>query len=138
MIIYFFFINYLFILYFFFFFSFYYFYKSYLNLKYKIFRGVINKNNDWRLDKYKSLEGGAVFLRQLTDYWETEKNLKLLESQFKNIPKTDIILASYNSGAHRVKRNIKKHNKEWIWSKELNEARKYVMNIKSYCYQFKN
>jgi hypothetical protein len=110
---------------------------SYLNLKYKVFRGDINKLNDWRLDKYKSLEGGALFLRKLSDYWNKKKNIKLLESKFKDIPKTDIILASYNSGASRVKRNIKKYNKDWIWSDELGEARKYVMNIKSYCHTFK-
>jgi len=110
---------------------------SYLNLKYKIYRGVINKKNDWRLDKHKSLEGGALYLKQLSNFWNLEKNKKLLSTKFNRMTKTDIILASYNSGASRVKRSIKKHNTNWIWSKELNEARKYVMNIKSYCHKFK-
>lgn len=111
---------------------------SYLKLKYKVFRGDINSKNDWRLDRYKSLEGGAIFLKQLSNYWESKKSTRFLNKHFKSIPKTDIILASYNSGANRVRRNIGKHKANWIWSKELNEARKYVMNIKSYCHQFKN
>jgi len=110
---------------------------SYLDLKYKVYKGVINAKNDWRLDKTKSVEGGAVYLNQLLSYWSADYNQNFLKDHFKTVPMTDIILASYNSGPTRVKRNIKKYNKEWIWSNELKEARKYVMNIKSYCYKFK-
>lgn len=110
---------------------------SYINLKYKIYTGVINDKNDWRLDKNKSVEGGAIYLNQLQEFWNSEHNLNFLHNHFESIPMTEIILASYNSGPTRVKRNIKKLKKDWIWSQELNEARKYVMNIKSYCYQFK-
>ena len=55
----------------------------------------------------------------------------------KEIPTTDILLASYNSGAYRVKKSIIKNKEEWLFDKSLNEARKYVMNIKSYCHSFK-
>lgn len=111
---------------------------SYPILKYKIYKGIINASNDWRLDKSKSLEGGTLYIEQLLNYWSLSNNQKLLEKTFTDIPLTDILLASYNSGPTRVKNNIKKMQKDWLWSTELNEARKYVMNIKSYCHQFKN
>ena len=110
---------------------------SYIELKYKIANGHINGSNDWRLDTDKSLEGGAIFLNELEHFWNQKDTQKLLTDTFDEIPYTDIILASYNSGATRVKRNIKSYNKQWLWAKELKEARKYVMNIKSYCHQFK-
>ncbi len=109
---------------------------SYLDLKYKIFRGVINEKNDWRLNEKKSLEGGAIYLGHLVNFWKNEYNNEFLTKNLKAHKTTDIILASYNSGASRVKRNIEKHKEEWIWSSELGEARKYVNNIKSYCHQF--
>lgn len=111
---------------------------SYPTLKYKIYKGQINHKNDWRLNSNQSLEGGALFLREIISYWQKDENKMLLNKTFKNIPLTDVVLASYNSGATRVKRNIKKNNENWLWAKELKEARKYVMNIKSYCHQFKN
>jgi hypothetical protein len=110
--------------------------SAYPILKYKIKRGSLNAKNDWRLDPEKSLEGGAIFLKELEKYWQQEQHQSLLKSTFTQIPYEDIILASYNSGAYRVKKNIIKHREQWLWSNELNEARKYVMNIKSYCHHF--
>jgi len=110
---------------------------NYVQLFHSIKTGKINGNNEWRLNKMKSIEGGALYLNRLRDYWLIDHNYKILTKTFKNIPFTDVILASYNSGAYRVKQNIREHNNNWLWSKELGEARKYVMNIKSYCGQFK-
>jgi hypothetical protein len=109
---------------------------SYLDLKYKIFRGIINEKNDWRLNEKQSLRGGAIYLGHLVNYWNNEYNKDFLDKNLKAHKTTDIVLASYNSGASRVKRNIGKHKDKWIWSNELGEARKYVNNIKSYCHQF--
>lgn len=111
---------------------------SYARLKYNILRGHINQKNDWRLDASKSLEGGALFLKEIQDYWEQKENKDFLAKTFKEIPYTDIVLASYNSGSTRVKRNLTKKKKNWLWAKELKEARKYVMNIKSYCHHFQH
>ena len=111
---------------------------SYIDLKYKIYRGIINKDNDWRLNEVKSLKGGSIYLKQLKDYWETSRNSLFLKNKLSKINQADIVLASYNSGATRVRRNISKHKDKWLNSKELIEARKYVSNIKSYCNDFKD
>ena len=97
----------------------------------------INPLNDWRLDPKKSIEGGILYIKHLQKYWGQPNKQKLLNETFKDdIPITDILLASYNSGAFRVKNSIKKHNQNWLFDENLSEARKYVMNIKSYCYAF--
>lgn len=111
---------------------------SYPAIRYKIYRGYINHENDWRLNARKSLEGGALYLHELISYWNKKENKKILKSTFNNIPLTGIVLASYNSGASRVKRNVIRKKENWLWAKELKEARKYVMNIKSYCHQFES
>lgn len=108
---------------------------NYLQLKTEILTGKINKDMDWRLDRLKSLEGGSLYLNILRDYWEKGQALRALKV-FKHPPMTDILLASYNSGAYRVKRSILRNKHNWLKSRELREARKYVMNIKSYCYAF--
>lgn len=109
----------------------------FLNLKTKVITKIINKNNDWRLDNKKSIEGGVLYLNYLNSYWTTPEKKELLKAIFKeDIPVTDIMLASYNSGAFRVKKSLKRNKKDWLFDRSLNEARKYVMNIKSYCYAF--
>jgi hypothetical protein len=110
---------------------------SYLDLKYKIYKGIINEKNDWRLNEEKSLEGGAIYLEWLKNYWTNKQNKRFLSRHLTNIKETDIILASYNSGATRVRKNIIKLKNRWLYSNQLGEAKKYVYNIKSYCNDFK-
>lgn len=110
---------------------------SYLQLKTRIYMDQINAQTDWRLDKEKSLEGGILFIKRLKQYWSQKKTVSLLKKVFKNnIPWTDIILASYNSGAYRVKKSIKRNHKSWLEDSGLKEAKKYVRKIRSYCYAF--
>jgi len=110
---------------------------NYLQIKARILAGKINKNTDWRLDKEKSVEGGMIYLKRLKGYWTKSSSIKLLNKVFeRNIPWTEIILASYNSGAYRVKKSIKRNQKRWLEDQELGEAKKYVRNIKSYCHAF--
>ncbi|MBC77790.1 MAG: hypothetical protein CME64_17425 [Halobacteriovoraceae bacterium] len=110
---------------------------SFLELKAKIMTKGLTREQDWRLDEAKSLEGGSIYLNLLSNYWKRPHIEKVLDKTFdKDIPLTDILLASYNSGAFRVKRSIMKKKDKWLESKELKEARKYVMNIKSYCHAF--
>lgn len=97
----------------------------------------INAGNDWRLDNNKSIEGGILYLDYIKSYWGTPNKKEILSTTFKKgIPEVDIYLASYNSGPYRVKKSIIKNGENWLFDKSLNEARKYVMNIKSYCYAF--
>ncbi|MBT3979882.1 MAG: transglycosylase SLT domain-containing protein [Bacteriovoracaceae bacterium] len=109
-----------------------YFIKSYIKM------GIINNHNEWRLNPKLSIEGGIRFLDYLNGYWSYRSNRKLLEKTFKNhaIPKEQIILASYNSGAYRVKKAIELYGKDWALDPKLVEAKKYYQNILSYCYTF--
>lgn len=110
--------------------------QSFLQFKTNVLAGNINSKNDWRLDRLKSLEGGAIYLNLLEEYWKKEDAQGALKVFNDRPPLTDILLASYNSGAYRVKKSILRQKQNWLKSNELNEARKYVMNIKSFCYAF--
>jgi hypothetical protein len=109
-----------------------------LKIKTLVDREIINSNNDWRLDPYKSIQGGIIFMKYLQRYWEKPENLALI----KKIegPKSDvlsqILLASYNSGASRVKRAVTTDPINWIESGQLKEAKKYVRRVSSYCFHF--
>lgn len=106
-------------------------------LKWHIFNENINEKNEWRLDEDLSIKGGIQFLKYLTEYWNLPENKELLENSFKqSTPWSEIILASYNSGAYNVKKAIKLNGESWLKSSHLKEARKYVGNINSYCYAF--
>lgn len=98
----------------------------------------INADNEWRLDPRKSIDGGTLYIEYLTNYWEKPENAQLLKSNFSDLEwaKTSAILASYNSGAARVKRAIQSDGKDFLTNEELTEARKYVNRIMSYCYHF--
>lgn len=110
---------------------------NYLQIKSRILARKINHKTDWRLDTHKSIEGGIIYLKELKKYWTKKSTVKLLNQTFKrDIPWTDILLASYNSGAYRVKKSIKRNKRSWLQDQELQEAKKYVKNIKSYCHAF--
>ena len=110
---------------------------SYKQIRSELSKNSINPNNDWRLDQKKSIEGGILYMKYLVSYWNAPKKRKLLSHTFKNdIPTVEILLASYNSGAYRVKKSITNGQQDWLFDQSLKEARKYVMNIKSYCYAF--
>jgi len=108
---------------------------NFIEIKALIATGKMNKKNEWRLDKYKSVQGGIDYLNYLDKYWNTKKNLNSL-ANFDSIDRRDIILASYNSGPARVRRNLNKNGVMWLEQEELSEAKKYVKRIRSYCYHF--
>ena len=95
----------------------------------------LSGQQDWRLDPVLAIEGGALYLNYLRDYWSSAENKLLLKSQPK-VRETEVILASYNSGASRVKNKIQKHGANWLDDEDLKEAFKYVSNVESYCYHF--
>lgn len=112
---------------------------SYLKTKSLISLGKINKNNEWRLNPEMSIIGGMEYLKYLNTYWSKDKHKSLIEKTYRNYNNeilSDIILASYNSGAFRVKTQIKKKGQKWKNGKNLKEAKKYIRKVKSYCYQF--
>jgi Transglycosylase SLT domain len=91
--------------------------------------------DDWRLHPERSVEGGILYLLYLGQYWSLPENAELLRSQ-KNVDFNHVILASYNSGASRVKKQLQDNSDQWIEQSNLKEAKKYVNSISSYCYHF--
>ncbi|MBY0554722.1 lytic transglycosylase domain-containing protein [bacterium] len=98
-------------------------------------RQEISRQQDWRLDPQLAIEGGALYLNYLMNYWSVEENKALLNST-PHADRTGVILASYNSGAARVKSKIKSNGEYWLEDDELKEAFKYVNSVVSYCYHF--
>lgn len=108
---------------------------DFMTINQMIMNRTINQSKDWRLDPALAIEGGALYLNYLINYWSSEENKKLLHEN-PNISLTSVVLASYNSGALRVKNKIKSSGDLWINDTELKEAFKYVNSVSSYCYHF--
>lgn len=111
---------------------------SYLTLKSKIFIGEIDREKEWRLNPEKSLIGGLTYFQYLKKYWSLDENRKLVEELGGNKNKhlTELILASYNSGASRVKRAVQTRKHDWKKQENLQEAVKYLKKVSSYCYHY--
>ncbi|GAB4020652.1 MAG: hypothetical protein Fur0010_23420 [Bdellovibrio sp.] len=105
-------------------------------LKQLINEGEINHENEWRLDHRRSIVGGLTYLKYVESYWHDQKNLlEQVLPQYQNFWE-DLVLASYNSEPTRVKGALLDMGSYFLDHKDLNEARKYVNNVKSYCYEF--
>lgn len=102
--------------------------------------GKLTARDDWRLNPELSLRGGLTFLNYLANYWAGDPVFSQLKekSAFPKQLATQIILASYQSGASRVKKAILENNQNFLTSENLMEARKYVGRVSSYCYHFSN
>lgn len=111
---------------------------SYLTLKSKIYLGEIDQNKEWRLDPEMSLRGGMAYIEYLQDYWGRSENRQLLSALTGEPDQilTEVILASYNSGAARVKKAIRQKTNQWKQHKSLREAVKYLKKVSSYCYHY--
>ncbi|MCB0341504.1 MAG: transglycosylase SLT domain-containing protein [Bdellovibrionales bacterium] len=98
----------------------------------------ISREEDWRLNPELSVRGGIAYLEYLNGYWTRPQNYSHLNDTFKspNQRMTDVVLASYNSGAARVKKSIEENGKDYLESPQLGEAKKYVNRINSLCYYF--
>jgi hypothetical protein len=105
-----------------------------------ILSGRISAGNEWRLDPARSIEGGIEYLSYLSDYWNRPD--KRAEIQRKLGPGenalSEVMLASYNSGATRVGDALERDGQKWLQDEELKEARKYVRRVVSYCDHFEN
>lgn len=104
-------------------------------LKYKIQTREISHLQDWRLNPNQSIEGGAIYINYLINYWSLKENKDLL-TRFPEIDFSEVVLSSYNSGAARVKSKIRSAGSDWLDDEELKEAFKYVNSVISYCYHF--
>lgn len=103
--------------------------------------GKIDKRNDWRLDKQKSVLGGIEYIKYLNKYWQG--NIGLLDRIYGEQNNhaqiiSELMIASYNSGAFRVKTALMRKGVNWQHANNLKEARKYLGKVKSYCYHFSN
>lgn len=106
-------------------------------LKTYIRSGKINKDNDWKLNPETSIEGGIKYLNYLEYFWSRPQNREAIPQNMRSGELyTSILLASYNSGPSRVKRRLLSHGKDWLRASDLNEAKKYIGNVKSYCSDF--
>lgn len=111
---------------------------SYPRIKSLIYRGKLNGAKEWRLNPELSILGGLTYIQFLQEYWGKTSNKKILQN-LKGNPElnlTRVLLASYNSGAARVKYAIHKKGDFWLTDHKLKEANKYVNRIMSYCYHF--
>jgi soluble lytic murein transglycosylase-like protein len=111
---------------------------SYLTLKTKIHLGEIDADKEWRLNPEKSLVGGLTYFQYLKNYWNLKDNKKLVDSLGGNRDQvlTELILASYNSGASRVKRAVVTREHNWKKDESLKEAVRYIKKVSSYCYHY--
>lgn len=112
-----------------------------LEIKAMIKLGKINADNEWRLAHERSIQGGIAYLKYIQQYWRSfapavDRQLASLHQNKKVDTMVDIILASYNSGPYRVRKNLNNLGTRWLEAHDLGEARKYVHKVKSYCYDF--
>ncbi|MCP4911956.1 MAG: lytic transglycosylase domain-containing protein [Oligoflexia bacterium] len=108
-------------------------------IKTLIYLGKVNAQNEWRLNPYLSMRGGAKYLKYLEDYWSSaDAKFRIQTHLNSNWDKTsDLILASYNSGPFRVKQELTKYGPDWLNSPKLKEAKKYVSRVRSFCHEFR-
>lgn len=113
---------------------------TWMQMKFGVLNGRINSRNDWRLNEQYSVLGGVEYLRYLTEYW-TQPERRAFIRKYAGSSETalsEIILASYNSGATRVSSALENHGRRWLQDDDLNEARRYVRRVASYCDYFEN
>lgn len=104
----------------------------------QISKGNIHSGNEWRLNPDLSIRGGIEYVKFLTGYWKRPDKRALIHKHLHRTESnmTEIVLASYNSGAARVSQAIARKGKYWLNDSELKEAKKYVRRVTSYCDSF--
>lgn len=104
-------------------------------LRMMVLRGTINGANDWRLDPRLSIQGGVAYLLYLAGYWSRdEKRALLRQGPGDGVQAvSEAILASYHSGAARVSMAMTARGADYLRDDSLDEARRYVRRVVSYC-----
>lgn len=109
-------------------------------LKLAVMGGQIHSGNEWRLDPSRSIEGGVAYLSYLTEYWSRPDKRGLIERRLgpSDTSMSQVILASYNSGAARVGDALRRSGRFYLKDSALSEANRYVNQVISYCDHFEN
>ncbi|MBX3021393.1 MAG: transglycosylase SLT domain-containing protein [Bdellovibrionales bacterium] len=107
-------------------------------LRMAILNGKINATNEWRLNPALSIKGGIEYLAYLSEYWSRPDKRALIEKNLgdSDLAFSEVLLASYNSGAKRVSAALVNRGPAYLEDEELGEARKYVKRVTSYCSYF--
>lgn len=111
---------------------------SLLELRLAILGGKIHAGNEWRLNPDLSVRGGVEYLDYISGYWQRPEKRELVDKYLGATDQafSDLILASYNSGPARVSEALDRRGTDWLKDDELNEARRYVRRVSSYCDYF--
>ncbi len=109
-------------------------------LRFSILSGEIHSGNEWRLDPTLSIKGGVEYLTILSDYWSRPEKKTQLQTYLARdeVSLTDVMLASYNSGATRVSEALEAMGANYLKSDDLGNAHKYVRRVVSYCDHFEH
>lgn len=105
-------------------------------VKFNVTTKKINGSNEWRLNPELSVQGGIAYIKFLNEYWKKDPPKFLENSEELDWQLSRLILASYNSGAYRVSKSIDSLGEKWISDPNIEEARKYVNRVMSYCDHF--
>ena len=107
-------------------------------LKLMVMAGSVNERNDYRLNAELSVRGGLAFAKMLFDRWSSQDNQARIAKIYPDaeLGRTQLILASYNSGYTRVSQALTRYGADWLSAPDLKEAHRYVNRIFSYCDDF--
>jgi soluble lytic murein transglycosylase-like protein len=107
-------------------------------LRLNIMNGRVNATNEWRLNPALSIQGGVEYLTYLSEYWSRPDKRAQIEKALgtDDLAFSEVMLASYNSGATRVSLALDQKGKNYLQEDGLYEARKYVNRVISYCDYF--
>lgn len=109
-------------------------------LKLAVLGGQIHAGNEWRLDPSLSIQGGVEYLSYLGEYWNRPDKRAQIERKLgpSETALSEVLLASYNSGASRVAEALERSGDKYLQDEQLFEANKYVRRVVSYCDHFEN
>ena len=109
-----------------------------LEVRLAIATGRINADNEWRLNPEYSIQGGVAYLGYVGEYWSRRERREQVEHTFegRDTPNLELWLASYHSGPARVARALERRGLDWLEDDELNEGKRYVRRVVSYCDRF--
>jgi soluble lytic murein transglycosylase-like protein len=109
-------------------------------LKLAVIGGRIHSGNEWRLDPTLSIQGGIEYLSYLGEYWTRPDKRAQVERKLgpSETALSEVLLASYNSGAARVAEALERSGERYLEDSSLGEANKYVRRVVSYCDHFEH
>jgi len=107
-------------------------------IKWLIWTEKVRAKNEWRLNPELTTQGALTYLGMIRQYWMTEENQRTLRNHSIGLEKEfgKLIAASYYAGPARIKRALEKFGRQWIRTQHLEDTRKYVDQVFSYCDAF--